>query len=313
VPTRHRLLALTVAIAWGTNFVAIDASLRHFPPFLLVAMRFGIVAIPTVLFVPRPQVPVRWLVGYGIGFGTLQFLFLYWGMSVGFQPGIASLVLQSSAPFTVALGHLLGDRVSRRQVIGLFIASLGLALVGWERAHTAALGPFLLVLAGGFGWALGNISNARAQAPNPFRFMLWMSVVPPIPMLAIALITEGPHRIRAAFTTTGHLIPALAGLAYTVVIGTLLGSGIWTWLMARHPAGVVAPYSMLVPVVGLAASALIDSERITAITALGALLVIGGVLGGGRRRRITTPAGVDAAAVVAIPSSTSDVPPGDRR
>jgi len=300
VPPRHRLLALVVAVAWGLNFLAIDASLKHFPPFLLVALRFGLIAIPTLAFVPRPQVPLRWLIGYGLGFGTLQFLFLYWAMNAGIQPGMASLVLQSSAPFTVLLGSLLGERVSRQRLVGLLVACAGLGVVGWERAHTAALGPFLLVLAGGFGWAIGNVSNARAKAPNPFHLTLWMSLVPPLPMLALSLAVEGPHRIATAFSTTAHLGTALLGLAYTVLLGTLLGSGIWSWLMARHPAGMVAPFSMLVPTVGLTASAIVDGERITALKVIGAVLVIGGVLGGAascRRpaysvRGVQRPAGV---------------------
>ena len=285
MPISHRLLAVAVAVMWGLNFIAIDASLAQFPPFLLVALRFAIIAVPTVLFVPRPQVPVRWLLGYGIGFGTLQFLFLYWGMAVGMPAGLASLVLQSSAPFTVLLGAVaFRDRVSARQLVGLGVATLGLALVGWSQAQAAALAPFLLVLAGGFGWAIGNVSNARAKAPNPLHLTLWMSVVPPLPMALLSVIVEGPHAMGAAFAAGPHLVPALLGLAYPVLIGTLAGSGVWTWLMARHPAGVVAPFSMLVPVVGLSASAVLLGERVEPLTVLGAALVIGGVLWGALRK-----------------------------
>jgi O-acetylserine/cysteine efflux transporter len=285
MPISHRLLAMSVAVMWGLNFIAIDASLDQFPPFLLVALRFAIIAVPTVLFVPRPQVPVRWLLGYGIGFGTLQFLFLYWGMAVGMPAGLASLVLQSSAPFTVLLGAVaFRDRVSARQLVGLGVATLGLAVVGWSQAQAAAFAPFLLVLAGGFGWAIGNVSNARAKAPNPLHLTLWMSVVPPLPMALLSLVVEGPDAVVRSFVPGPQLVPALLGLAYTVLIGTLAGSGIWTWLMARHPAGVVAPFSMLVPVVGLSASAVLLGEEIGAATALGAALVIAGVLWGARRK-----------------------------
>ncbi|WP_189670090.1 EamA family transporter [Promicromonospora soli] len=285
MPISHRLLALSVAVMWGLNFIAIDASLDQFPPFLLVALRFAIIAVPTVLFVPRPQVPVRWLLGYGIGFGTLQFLFLYWGMAVGMPAGLASLVLQSSAPFTVLLGAVaFRDRVSARQLVGLGVATLGLAVVGWSQAQAAAFAPFLLVLAGGFGWAIGNVSNARAKAPNPLHLTLWMSVVPPVPMALLSLVVEGPDAVVRSFVPGPHLVPALLGLAYTVLIGTLAGSGIWTWLMARHPAGVVAPFSMLVPVVGLSASATLLGEKVGALTAAGAVLVIAGVLWGARRK-----------------------------
>lgn len=294
MPISHRLLAVSVAVMWGLNFIAIHASLGQFPPFLLAALRFAVIAVPTILLVPRPKVPVRWLLGYGIGFGTLQFLFLYWGMAVGMPTGLASLVLQSSAPFTVLLGAVaFRDRVSARQVVGLSVATLGLAVVGWSQAQAAAFGPFLLVLAGGFGWAIGNVSSARAKAPNPLHLTLWMSVVPPIPMLALSLVIEGPEAISKAFVPGPQMLPALLGLAYTVLIGTLAGSGIWTWLMARHPAGVVAPFSMLVPVVGLTASALLLGEAIGMWTAVGAALVIAGVLWGARRRT-TRPTGLPA-------------------
>ncbi|WP_028659486.1 EamA family transporter [Nocardioides insulae] len=288
MPFRHRLIAALVAACWGFNFLAIDASLGLFPPMFLVALRFAVIAVPTVLLVPRPDVPLRWLLGYGLGFGTLQFLFLYAGMAAGMPTGLASLVLQSSAPFTVALGAaVFRDRVSPRQLAGLAVATAGLALVGWEQAGTATLLPFLLVLAGGFGWAIGNLCNARARASDPWRFMLWMSVVPPVPMLAAALILEGPDRILTSLTSWDDpaAVPALLGLAYTVLIGTLLGSGLWTWLMARHPAGVVAPFSMLVPVVGMSSAWALLGETLRPGEVLGAAVVVAGVLYGSRTAR----------------------------
>lgn len=291
MPLSHRLLALSVAVMWGLNFLAIDASLRQFPPFFLASLRFVLIAVPTVLLVPRPRVPVRWLIGYGMGFGTLQFLFLYWGLAVGFPPGLASLVLQSSAPFTVLLGAtIFRERITGRQLAGLLVATAGLAVVGWHQAAEASFAPFLLVLAGGFGWAIGNVSNARAMAaatrrPNPLHVTLWMSVVPPVPMALLALGVEGPTAIARSFAPGPDLLPALLGLAYTVLIATLVGSGIWTWLMGRHPAGTVAPFSMAVPVVGLSSSALVLGEEIGPLQLAGAVLVVTGVLWGSRPRR----------------------------
>lgn len=292
VPISHRLLAALVAVLWGVNFLAIHASLEHFPPLFLVALRFALIAVPTLLLVPRPDVELRWLIGYGVGFGTLQFLFLYWGMAVGMPAGLASLVLQSSAPFTVLLGAVVfGDRITRRQLGGLLIATAGLAVVGWQRAEAASLLPFLLVLAGGFGWAIGNLANARAKAPNPLHLTLWMAVVPPIPMLALSLIFEGPAKIASSLTSWSDpsALPALLGLGYTILLGTLAGSGIWTWLMARHPAGVVAPFSMLVPVVGMTTAWLVLDESLSRGELAGAAIVVLGVLLGSRGRRPIPP------------------------
>ncbi|RJK97514.1 EamA family transporter [Vallicoccus soli] len=307
MPVRDRLLALTVAVVWGLNFPAIHLSLEQFPPFFLVALRFALVAVPTLLLVPRPAVPVRWLVGYGLGFGVLQFLFLYLAMDTGMPTGLASLVLQSSAPFTVLLaGLLLRERLTARQVAGVALAVGGLGGIAVHRAGLdggATLVPVLLTLCAGLGWALGNLSNRQARAAEPFRLMLWMTVVPPVPMLAVSLALEGPAAVGASFGGLGERqgLLALAGLAFTVLVATLLGSGIWTALMARHPSSTVAPFSMLVPVVGIGASwLLLDDPTTLPEVALGGVVVAGVLLGSGgqspaRRSQAASSASCSAA------------------
>lgn len=300
VTARDRLLALLVAVVWGLNFPATHLALQQFPPFLLVALRFGLIAVPVLVLVPRPDVPWRWLVGYGLGFGVAQFAFLYTGMAAGMPSGLASLVLQCSAPFTVLLGALLlGERLARRQLIGVVIAVAAMAAIGALRAQSAALLPVVLTVLGGLGWAFGTIANRKARTDRPFALMLWMSVVPPLPMLALSLAVEGPQRDAAAFRTllTTAAVPAVVGLAYIVLVATLLGSGLWTWLLSRHDSGQVAPFSMAVPVAGVLGSWLVLDERPDpAELALGAVVVLAvlwGMTPGRRDRPRTQP---DAAA-----------------
>ncbi|CAA9393000.1 MAG: Permease of the drug/metabolite transporter (DMT) superfamily [uncultured Nocardioides sp.] len=281
MPPRHVLLAVLVSVLWGLNFLAIHASLQQFPPLFLVGLRFALIAVPTILLVPRPQVPLRWLLGYGAGFGTLQFIGLYLGMAAGFPAGLASLVLQSSAPFTVLLGALLlRERLTARRAAGVAVAVSGLALVGLARATDTGWVPFVLVVLGGLGWAFGNLASRQAAAPNPLHLTLWMSVVPPLPMFALSLAVEGPGAIAASFAGPAGAEVALAwaGLGYTILLGTIVGSGIWVWLMARHPAGTVAPFSMLVPVTGLLAGWWVLGDRPALLELLGGVLVVGGVL-----------------------------------
>lgn len=289
MPTRDRLLAVFVAVVWGLNFPAIHLSLEQFPPLFLVALRFALVAVPTLLLVPRPAVAWRWLLGYGAGFGVLQFLFLYLAMDSGMPTGLASLVLQSSAPFTVLLaGLLLRERLTGRQLLGVALAVAGLGGIAVYRAGLgggATLVPVLLTVCGGLGWALGNLSNRQARTAQPFRLMLWMTVVPPVPMLLASVVLEGPQSIKASFTDLGSRQGglALAGLAFTVVVATLLGSGIWTALMARHPSSTVAPFSMLVPVVGIGSSWLLLGDDTSLVEmACGAVVVTGVLLGSSR-------------------------------
>ena len=289
---RDRLLALLVAVCWGLNFPATALALQHFPPLLMVALRFGILAIPTLIFIPRPQVKLRWLIGTGIGIGLLQFAFLYLGMAAGMPAGLASLVLQASAPFTVMLaGIFLAERITRQQVVGVLLSVAGLGAIALHRGETAALLPVVLTLAGALGWAIGNLCSRRAAAPNPFHLTLWMSVIPPIPMLAVSLLVEGPQRIATSLATafTPQALPALFGLLYIIVIATVLGYGIWNSLLARYPSSSVAPFSMLVPIVGVLSSWAMFGERIDAIEAVAGTAVLAGVLIGSLRLRVENP------------------------
>ncbi len=308
VTTRDRLLAVLVAVCWGLNFPATALALEHFPPLLMVAVRFALIAVPTLVFVPRPAVPVRWLIGVGLGIGTLQFAFLYLGMAAGMPSGLASLVLQASAPFTVVLaGIFLREKLSGRQVAGIVVAVAGLAVIAAHRAQVAALLPVALTLCGALGWALGNLCSRQAKAPDAFHLTLWMSTVPVLPMLALSLFVEGPQRIWDSLSTvaTADAVPAVLGLLYVVVIATLLGYGIWNTLMGRYPSSTVAPFSMLVPVVGVFSSWLIFDEGIDLTELLAGVAIIAGVLLGSSRRRKPVPAPAPVAAPEPSPARTA--------
>ncbi|MGS2808076.1 EamA family transporter [Nocardia sp. MW-W600-9] len=292
--TRDRLLGLTVVVLWGLNVLAIRIGLDHFPPFFFAALRFAVIAIPVLVFIPRPAVQTRWLLLYGTGFGILQFAFLFTAMRTGMPTGLASLVLQSSAPFTVVLGAvLLRERLRPVQVAGLAVAVLGMAVIGADRLAHATLLPVLLTLAGGLGWAFGNIGARQAGADSPgfdpLHLTLWMSVIPVLPLLALSMAVEGPdtgfRALGAAVSSTAGL-PALAALAYIALLATVCGSGLWTYLMSRYPAGTVAPLSLLVPVVGIAAAWVALDEQPSAAALVGGAIVIAGAFAATTTRQL---------------------------
>ncbi|MBC7274844.1 MAG: EamA family transporter [Streptomyces sp.] len=308
---RDRLLAVFVAVLWGLNFLAVRIGLDHYPPFFLSALRFLVLAVPVVLFVPRPKVPLRWLLLYGAGFGVFQFGLLFLAIDRGMPSGQASVVVQASAPFTVLLGALLlGERISRRQLAGIALAVLGMAAIAVERGRTAALLPLLLTVLAALGWALGNIAARQARPDHPLRFALWMSVIPPLPLLALSAVIEGPaagwRDLGASFGADGW--PGLVAVLYIALAGSVAGSGIWTTLLKRYEAGVVAPFSMLVPVVGVAVAWLALDERLTGWAAAGSVTVVAGVLlGSASGRRARRASGVPVAGPYAPDGSTSRV------
>lgn len=307
---RDRFLALVVAVVWGLNFPATALALEHFPPFLLAALRFTILAIPTLLFVPRPRIPFGRLLLVGFGLGVLQFSFLYLSMASGMPSGLASLVLQASAPFTVVLaGVFLRERLTGRQVVGVTIAVAALGLIALHRSQTAALLPVVLALCGALGWAIGNVATRRAGAANPLHLTLWWSVVPPIPMAVLSFVVEGPDRIDAALGTafTAEALPADLGLLYIVLVATLVGYGIWSRLLATYPSSTVAPFSMLVPVVGVLASWAAFGEVPDLVEVLAGAVVVGAVLWSSRPARASGPSH-PSPSEVPVPTPVDGVP-----
>jgi O-acetylserine/cysteine efflux transporter len=273
---RHLLAALLVAVVWGLNFVAIDIGLETFPPLLFTALRFAVAAVPAVFLVGRPGVPWRWVLGVGLTIGALQFGLLFLGIHLGMPAGLSSLVVQTQAVFTMVFAAaLLGERPGRWRIAGMAVALAGIGLVALDYGQTSPLLAFLLVLGSAVGWALGNVATRKAAPPDAFRFMVWVSAVPPLPMLALSVLVEGVGPdLRALSHPT---VPALVSLGYVAWLATLVGYGLWGMLIRRYGATAVAPYSLLVPVFGMSSSALVLRENLSGLRIAAAALVIVGV------------------------------------
>ncbi|MFK3942731.1 EamA family transporter [Pseudomonas monteilii] len=277
MPLRDLLLALVVIVVWGLNFVVIKIGLDGLPPMLLGALRFALVAFPAVFFIKRPQLPWRWLIAYGATISLGQFAFLFQAMYSGMPPGLASLVLQSQAFFTLFFAALfLREPLRPASLAGLLVAAGGLALIGSEDSSHVPLLALVLTLCAGAMWGMGNIITRRFGSVDLVALVIWGGLIPPLPFLALSYWLEGPDLIGQALAGIGwHSIGALAYLAF---IATMLGYSLWSTLLSRHPAGKVAPFSLLVPVIGLSSSAWLLGERLSAIQGWGALLVMLGLL-----------------------------------
>lgn len=271
------LLALVVIIVWGMNFVVIKIGLDDMPPMLLGALRFLLAAFPAVLFIKRPQIPLRWLLAYGLTISLGQFAFLFSAMSVGMPAGLASLVLQSQAFFTLLFAVMfLGERFRLANLFGLLVAACGLLLIGLQGNGLMTLAGFLLTLCAAAMWALGNIVTRKLGKVNLVGLVVWGSLVPPLPFFALSWLLEGPAVIETALRAIN--LDTLLVLAYLAFGATILGYGLWSRLLSRYPASQVAPFSLLVPVVGITSAAVLLDEHLSTLQLVGALLVMLGLL-----------------------------------
>jgi O-acetylserine/cysteine efflux transporter len=285
---RHLLLALGLAAVWGVNFVVIEVGLAHFPPLLLSALRFVVAAVPAIFFYRSPGVPWRWVALVTLTLAVIQFGLVFTAMAAGMPPGLSSLVLQAQAPFTLLFAVLLlKERLTRQQVLGVAVALAGIAVIALDLGATSPLGAFLLLLGAAAAWGVGNIAMRRAAPPDTLRFMVWVSALAAPPMIALSAIFEGPQRGWDALRTVTW--PAAGAVFYIGLLSTVVGFGVWGFLIRTYSASAIAPFSLLVPVFGMAAAAVFSGERLTPLRVVAAVLIIGGVLVGLVRTR--RPAG----------------------
>lgn len=276
MPLRDIALALGVVLIWGLNFVAIKWGVDEISPFLLTGLRYLGCALPAVFFIRKPNVGWPILIGYGFTVGVLQFGFLFTAVRLGMPAGLASLVMQMQVFFTMALAVvLLGDRPSPLRLGGAAIALVGLGTIGAEHIGGAVLVPLLLTLVAAGFWAISNIVTKRAGKIDMLAFVVWASLVPPLPMLALSLLVDGPQALGDLVSISPQALFSVLFIAYG---STLVGYGAWAVLLGRHPASLIAPFSLLVPVVGFAAAFIFLGEQVSALEVAGSLLIFAGLL-----------------------------------
>ena len=278
---RELAAALAIVTIWGVNFVAMKLGLRDFTPFQLGAARYLAAALPLVLLVRPPRLHWKWVVLYGLFQGVGQFGFLFWALQVGMTASLASVLMQTQVFFTALFGFvLLRERAGRPLQAGLVLAALGLACFGMNylapgaTGTTTALG-FALNLCSAAMWAASNIVARKAQQASagfdPLAFIVWASVVPVVPFVLLSLWLD-PAASRWGWT--GAAWSSWVAVAFLGWIATVAAYGMWTGLLKRHPANRVAPFSLGVPVVGLAAGMLVLGEAVTPWQWAGIALVV---------------------------------------
>jgi O-acetylserine/cysteine efflux transporter len=276
MPLSHSLVALLVTTIWGLSFVVIKLGVGTTPPLLLAALRFLFAALPAVFFVPRPKTDWRNVVAYGFFLGVAQFGLLFAALAIGMPASLASVVMQAQVFFTILFAALLmNERPGPHQIIGGFVASLGLVLIAWPRMTGGGAVPFLMTVLAAASWGVANIISKRAGRVDMLGFIVWSSLVAPLPLFGLSLWLDGPGRVFTALTQiNGGTAAAVAYLAYPT---TIFAFGIWAYLLSRHPAATVTPFALFVPVAGILGSALILGEAMHPIEAIGGAVIVLGL------------------------------------
>lgn len=273
---KHIALLVLVSAIWGVNYVAIAIALKDIPPVTFAALRFFAVAFPAIMFVPRPQVTIRQLAIFGLLIFAGQFVFLFCAMQAGLSAGLASLLMQLQTFFTIGLAVLiLQEQLTFLQLLGALAAFCGLVVIGFNTGGGVTSAGLMLVMVAALSAAGGNIFTKTLGKADMLGVIVWASLFAWPPLLLLACYTEGTQTIGHSLTNITQ--PALLAGAFIVYLSTFFGFTMWGKMLARYPASIIAPFSLLVPVFGMLSAALLLDESYPLWKLVATILVLAGL------------------------------------
>ncbi len=296
----HVALAVLVAFIWGVNFTFIAWALESFPPLMLTALRFFFTAVPLVLFLKPPKFN-RTLFIYAIGTFVMQYAFVFTAMHLGASAGLTALLLQVQIFITVLLAYIiLGEAVSRMQIIGMLVGVLGLGVIALNLGGDMPLVGFICILIAAIGWSFGNIASKQAStqqsasnistaspvnnnkasnktsALSALSLVVWGGLIACVILTLSSLLFENEAWTLATFTQASF--KSWLSLGFIVYVSTLIGFGLWAHLLSKNIASKVVPFALLVPVFGMATSVLLIGEVVTWWKMLAMVLILSGLI-----------------------------------
>ncbi|MGY2193757.1 EamA family transporter [Pseudomonas pergaminensis] len=282
---KHLSLAVLVTLVWGVNFPITKLGLRAIDPFVLTGIRFALAALPLVFFIKRPAVKFSYVAAYGFIFGLGMWGVINYGIQVGVSPGIASLIIQLSVFFTMGWGFVLfKEKIRGAQMVGAVLALVGLAgIISTQEGNHAVLGVMLIVLSA-VAWSVGNVIIKKSGVKEIFSFMVWASLIPPVPLFLTAWLMHGGAAFEGLQTSLD--LTAVLSILFQVYLATHFAYWGWNSLLKLYPVSTVAPLSLLIPVFGITSSMLILDERISTPNLISIGIIIAGLAVGLYRKPV---------------------------
>lgn len=270
-------LAIVITIIWGLNFSVIKLGLESTDPFLLASIRFFLTAFPLIFFVPKPDVKLLYIPLYGILFGVGSWGMLNIGIHLGVSAGVASLLIQLNAYFTIIFGiFLFSERLNRYQIIGMVVSLVGLMVSVVYKEDSSSVLSLLFVLLAAFSLGSCNVIAKKAAPTNMLSFLVWSSLFAPIPLLGMAYLSNDGFSLVAALNEINTM--GIFSVLFQVYVTTLFAYWVWISLLKKYPLSIVAPISLLVPVFGFISSVVIFDESITLVKSISSVLILIGLM-----------------------------------
>ncbi len=271
--TRDIFIATVVPVSWGIGLVVAKPVLADFPPILLIALRFLVAAVLLLCLVRLPRRLLWPMARVAFVGATIQYAFTFYGLKY-LDAGTTALIVQAEAPFLVLIAALwLREPMTARQWVGMAIAFVGLYLVSGQPQVLGTWWAVLLVLAGAFSWALGQVMVRQLGDVGGLTITAGLTVTAAPQLFLVSWIVESDPIIH--ITNAGWQV--WGAVMYLGVVMTVIGYGCWYHVLGKYSAGRVAPFLLLTPVSSVLGGYWLLNEQLTPITLVGGFIIVSGV------------------------------------
>lgn len=271
----HIFYAILISAIWGFNFLITKVGLQELPPIFFTCLRYTTIIFPLIFFIKRDSLPWGLILKIGTTLGTLTFTLAFIGIKLGVPAGLTSLLMQAQVIFTLILSALvLRDIPPIAQQIGITISAFGVGLLIWNYSGSPTFTGIGFVLAGALCSGITKILMKQGGKYDTFRLMIWMSIVPPLPLLLLSIVFEtGQWEALQNVTYRG-----IGAVLFNSFVSTVLGFGLMGYLVKIYSPNAVAPYAFLVPVFGLVGGYLFLGEILDTISMIAVAVIMVGLL-----------------------------------
>ena len=267
------LAAFAVALIWGLNIAVIKVGVAEFPPIFMTGIRFLIVAMLLIWWVRPPWKQMRLIVLLSFITGGVHFGGVFFGLK-GVDVSIAAILILLGVPFSVLFARiLLKERFGWKKICGMAVAFSGLLILLGEPATTSSPLHLIVFIVAIIAWGLGNTIIKMIGRINIFALNAWLGLFASVQLLFVSMFLETGQ--LAALQSAS--LSAWGALAYVVLMATVIGYGLWYYLVGKYDVTKVVPFNLLVPVIGVLAGVLLMGDELTLAQGTGGFISLIGV------------------------------------
>ena len=270
---QHFLFLILICTIWGFNFVAAKVGVGEMPPLLFVGLRFAVVFALLIPFLKIAPGRMRDIAIIALFNGAIHFGLMFIGVALT-AASVMAVIVQLNVPFATVLSIVfLGETVKWRRWAGIAMTVLGVTIVSFDPHVFDSLTGVFFGAAAAMSGAIAAIYMRKLTNVGVFQLQSWTAAITaPALLLASFIFETGQLEAMANASWIGW-----GALLFTALGASLVGHNGYYYLLQRYEVSLIAPLSLLSPILGVVFGIWVLGEPMTTRIVLGAATAFVGV------------------------------------